>query len=337
MKVDPTTLAFLLESMGDSVREIRQLCTDEVSKPELQQMARVAHKLKGEATVVGMANLSQRISQFEDLLVRLQRQPALASVQRRQILGYLSHISEVAQRIRSHTVAAPSRKSASKVKPLKSASGFAASLQVLAGNICRSDGKHVALNLDNFNVSGIPHALQVKIQDMVMQLVRNAIAHGIELPDARQQQGKTPLGHVVVVVRREQHQILVAVQDDGAGINLEHIRRRLIFKYGVSVRKAAELSREQLLNALYLPGFSTLNTQQNHAGRGVGLDLVKAYTRELDGKLTVDFKPGRFTRFVMRLPAAERLPASGAKVVVLRKPAARPAAKKIPTLRSRNA
>ncbi|ACR10972.1 CheA Signal Transduction Histidine Kinase [Teredinibacter turnerae T7901] len=326
MKIDPKTLAFLLESMRESVRDIKRLCRPGFGSSELLQMARIAHKLKGEATVVGLANLSLLVSQFEDYLQCLRDRVAVSPSHRTTIERYLMRINAAANRIQKYVAPAsevmPLAKPSPVSKPEVSTSGFAATLQVLAANMGRSDNKSVALNLEKFNAQGIPRPLLVKIQDMVMQLVRNAIAHGIEQPAERMANGKPEQGRVAVVVRREADAVLVAVQDNGKGIDLEKIRRRLIFKYGVAVRKAADLTREQLINALYLPGFSTLTKMQNHAGRGVGLDLVKSYVRELGGRIDVEFEAGQYTRFVLRLPLAN---APTGKVIRLPKGRQRPA------------
>src|SRR5690606_15380736 len=134
-------------------------------------------------------------------------------------------------------------------------------------NVGRSCGKRVALNLDKFNIADVPLDLQMKVQDIVIQLVRNPIAHGIELPSQRKSLGKSPGGTVAVVARKSGNELVVAVRDNGQGINLEEIRRRLVIKFDYNVMNAAKMSKEALLNSLFLPGFSTLAEQQQHAGR----------------------------------------------------------------------
>ncbi|TVZ40232.1 Hpt domain-containing protein [Alteromonadaceae bacterium 2753L.S.0a.02] len=340
MKIDRTTLRYMLESMSESVREIHLLSKGKVDKAVLQRMARIAHKLKGEATIVGLANLGALISQFEDYLGRLQRSPKIERTHLQKIGIFLQRIVEAGTRIRNRTGLDKKQSStpvATPVKPkpvVNSSSGVAATLRILAQNVSRTDGKLVHLNLDKFDIGELPKTLQVRIQDILIQLVRNAIAHGIEVPEKRREQGKNSQGTVAVIVRKRKDSVIVAVRDNGRGIDLEQIRKRLIFKYGMTVRKAAKLTREQLLNALFLPGFSTLAKQQDHAGRGVGLDLVKAYTKELGGSIEVDYKDGESTQFVLQLPLPQNnvavLPVSGRNPL-------KKTSDKIPTLYAKHA
>ena len=311
MKIDPVTLKYLLESMSEGVREMHLLLRGSITPQTVPALARVAHKLKGEATVVGLANLSRLITNLEDGLERLQTLKGIDKPHLQVVGLHLKKIVKVCEQVRQNAISvntqAPAKRvQAKKSNPLNKANGITATLQILAQNVARSSGKQVTLNLERFNISDIPESMHIKVQDIAIQLIRNAIAHGIEVPLERKDKAKPPVGVVGVVTKRTKNTLAIAVRDNGKGIDLEEIRKRLIVKYDCSVIRAAKMSRETLLNSLFLPGFSTLADKQHHAGRGVGLDLVKEHAKSLGGKVDVTYELNRYTQFVVQIPLEQK-------------------------------
>lgn len=309
MKVDPITLKYLLESMNEGVRDMHAVLRAPLTSQTVNALARIAHKLRGEATVVGLANLSQLIIAMENALERLRLKRNLDKTDLHGIGLHLLKIVKVCEHIRKSAV--PSRQAreqrgarqpAMRTQTTTRAAGIIAALQVLATNVARSYGKRVSLNLEKFNIAEVPASMQIKVQDIVIQLVRNAIAHGIELPAQRASLGKPPGGTIAIVTRKANNQLLIAVRDNGQGIDLDEVRRKLVIKFKYGVMDAAKMSREALLKSLFLPGFSTLTEQQQHAGRGVGLDLVKEHAYSLGGSVDVSFRANQYAQFVIRIP-----------------------------------
>ncbi len=311
MKVDPLILKFLLESMNEGVQEMHKLLRAPASIQTLQAMARIAHKLRGEATVVGLANLSQLIISLEDILVRLQDSLEYDKGQWQPITIHLLKIVKVCEHLRKNAAQSRMKNKPRTTKPASSlpldmGTGLTATLQILAVNVSRSCGKQVMLNLERFDINDVPKIMQAKMQDMIIQLVRNSIAHGIEVPAQREKRGKPMLGTISLITRRTKDELLLAVRDNGCGIDLEEIRRRLVIKLGHSVVAVAKLSKKELLNSLFIPGFSTQEEQSQHAGRGVGLDLVKAHANSLGGGVEVTYKEKEYAQFVVRIPVKEK-------------------------------
>lgn len=306
MKVDPVILKYLLESMCEGVREMFQVLRAAPGPESLQVLARVAHKLKGEATVVGLNNLSQLICGLEDTIEKYQRLKKIDKTHFQVVALHLKKIVSTCEQIQCS--AAGSIKAKSKASALTPTRGVAATLQVLAQNVSRSCGKHVTLSLDKFNLADIPAPLQMKVQDMIIQLVRNAITHGIESPEERRQRGKSPTGVISIAVQKKNNMMLLLVRDNGQGINLENIRRRLILENNHRVQEVAAMPDKVLLNSLFKAGFSTLFEQQQHAGRGVGLDLVRDHAESLGGKVEIQYREKEFTQFMVSFPLVKSVP-----------------------------
>jgi chemosensory pili system protein ChpA (sensor histidine kinase/response regulator) len=131
-------------------------------------------------------------------------------------------------------------------------------------------------------------------------MLRNAIVHGIELPEARRAAGKDETGVVDVNLKREGSEVVITVADDGGGVNLKLVRDRAVALGLVTPKQ--ELSDEQALQLILEPGFSTAGKVTQSAGRGVGMDVVATEIKKLGGSLYTETWAGKGTKFTVRLP-----------------------------------
>lgn len=140
------------------------------------------------------------------------------------------------------------------------------------------------------------------IGDPLVHLVRNSLDHGIEAPEVREQAGKARQGTIHLEARQEGDQIVIGISDDGAGINPERIGRKAIEKGLVTADRLRLLSSREILDLIFLPGFSTAEKASELSGRGVGLDVVRINLKKLNGLIEVDSHPGAGTTVLLRLP-----------------------------------
>lgn len=141
-----------------------------------------------------------------------------------------------------------------------------------------------------------------EIGDPLIHLLRNAIDHGIELPSERVKSGKPAKGTLMLRARHEGNNVYIEVEDDGAGINPERIIQKAVDKGLIGEREAEGFSREEAIELLFAPGFSTADQVTDVSGRGVGLDVVKNKIEALNGEINVDSKFGTGTKFKIKLP-----------------------------------
>jgi chemosensory pili system protein ChpA (sensor histidine kinase/response regulator) len=140
------------------------------------------------------------------------------------------------------------------------------------------------------------------ISDPLIHLVRNAVAHGIESAGARRAAGKPEKGRISVRAYHRGNHIYIEVEDDGRGIDYDGVRRHLIESASVSPVAAAELSDRELREFLFRPGFSTALSTSELAGRGVGLDVVRANVHALNGEIEIHSETGRGACFTVKVP-----------------------------------
>lgn len=141
-----------------------------------------------------------------------------------------------------------------------------------------------------------------QISDPLIHLVRNAVAHGLERTNERYHTGKTEHGNVAVRAYHRGNHIFIEVEDDGRGIDYQKVRSTAVEAGLVSVEDAASLSERDLLEFLFHPGFSTAPRKTELAGRGVGLDVVRANVKSLNGEIDIETSKGHGTRFTLKVP-----------------------------------
>ena len=176
--------------------------------------------------------------------------------------------------------------------------------KAFAKDIATRQGKQVQLKSNTLTQANIPDHLAKPIKEISIQLLRNAVVHGIENPSVRDSKGKTAVGTIDLEVKDNGSDVTLMVQDDGQGIDYDSIRTKLSKEGRFSTEEASQLSQNDLLKHLFSSGFSTKEHADEDGGRGVGLDIIKAKVKEYDGKLNVNSELGQMTRFVITLPKA---------------------------------
>ncbi len=138
--------------------------------------------------------------------------------------------------------------------------------------------------------------------DPLQQLVKNAITHGIEVPALRKEMGKSPTGTITIRTFLQGPQTVISVEDNGAGINPAKIKQKAIEKKLITPAQAENIGVQDIYEFLFHPGFSTKEEADKHAGRGVGLDIVRNKLNEIRGTVAIDSTKGQGTTFTIRLP-----------------------------------
>jgi chemosensory pili system protein ChpA (sensor histidine kinase/response regulator) len=164
-----------------------------------------------------------------------------------------------------------------------------------------STGKQVELDLSGSETELDNNIIQ-QISDPLVHLVRNSVAHGIETPEKRREAGKADLGRVTLRAYHRGNHIYIEVEDDGHGIDYDRVRQSAVDRGLVSTETASSLTERELREMLFHPGFSTAPMKTELAGRGVGLDVVRANLNLLNGEIEIQSTAGVGTKFVLKVP-----------------------------------
>jgi len=150
--------------------------------------------------------------------------------------------------------------------------------------------------------TGVDRDILDKLEAPLSHLIRNAIDHGIEPPDERIAAGKPPFGTIVLEARHRAGMLQILISDDGRGIDVERLRARAIERDLVPRHVGERLTESEVLEFMFLPGFSTRERVTEISGRGVGLDVVQSMVKAVGGGVRVSSQPGRQTVFTLQLP-----------------------------------
>jgi len=160
-------------------------------------------------------------------------------------------------------------------------------------------GKEVELKLSGEHTE-LDKTVMEKIGDPLVHLVRNALDHGIEAPEARRSQGKPGVGQIHLNAFHQGGNIVIEVSDDGAGLNRERIVAKA--RERGLLPEAGDIDEERMADLIFDPGFTTAVAVSDVSGRGVGMDVVRRNIRDLGGSVEVKSEAGRGSRFTIRLP-----------------------------------
>jgi len=168
-------------------------------------------------------------------------------------------------------------------------------------DVATHDGKEVEFTIEGGETE-LDRGMMDGLSDPLLHIIRNAVNHGIELPEVREASGKPRKGSLRLSARRDKDNVIIEIVDDGAGIDPEKLKDKAVNKGIMTPEAAAAATKEDLINLLFEPGFSTAETITDISGRGVGLDVVKKTIESLKGTIRVESELGRGTTFELMLP-----------------------------------
>jgi len=187
---------------------------------------------------------------------------------------------------------------ASRMRPFSEAvHGFPRMVRDLA----KATGKQVRLEIEG-DATPVDRDILEKLEAPLTHLLRNSVDHGIEPPALREARGKPAEGKLLLSARHSGGLLSIRVKDDGAGVGIEALRKKIVAGGHVPEDIARGLSEIELLEFLFLPGFSTAAKLTEYSGRGVGLDVVQSMARSVGGLVRVETKDGEGTAFELQLP-----------------------------------
>ena len=174
-------------------------------------------------------------------------------------------------------------------------------LRVVARNTAQELHKTIFLEVHGQETELDRNVIET-IYDPLMHIIRNAIDHGIETPQERIAAGKDSVGKIVLTAEHKGSGIEITVTDDGSGIDSKKVLEKAIALQLVKKEDVQKLTEKDIFNFLFLPGFSTSSQVTAVSGRGVGLDVVKKGLEQIHGRVEIQSEPGKFTKFVIKLP-----------------------------------
>lgn len=339
LHVEPDSLTGFLNDAEVSLKMVNSILKEPAReetafRAKIDGIYRQVHAVKGEASALGLKTVEQRAHAFEEALNDIKERQALSGsdflplvIKLDDMFNHLAQVREMLSRLVDlHQAIAkrrePAPAGAEKVDRWLSGEHEPAmqvptpeprqqdepspaldhTLGELAHRVASSQSKEVQLRCSG--LQNVPQPYRRAVKDIAIQLVRNAVVHGIEEPAERSKANKPPAGTLAVeFVSRDADGYDLIVQDDGRGLQLARIKEVAIDRGLITAAEGAMLDPRQTMALIFRPGFSTADRVTADAGRGAGMDLVRILVAELGGRVGLASAGGKFSKFKIWLPA----------------------------------
>lgn len=266
------------------------------------------HRLKGDSAALGFRYMQKEAHQFEKSLVELRDMPRLTgndflplAIELKKMYALLESVDNLFNKLGAIKVAVKKE-----IETAQEGSHHWDELKVFTRELAGKHNKKVKLELGTFDES-FPDEYTSPLRELLIQLIRNSIVHGIEDIDSRGIAGKREEGLIKVKLKNVQDNFEFTYQDDGSGFDPIKIRRAAVRKGLYDEKSASHLDESQLVKLLFTPGFSTTESPDEDSGQGVGMDVIRTMVNEIGGKLRVSSSPGKHCRFTVIIPAFNKV------------------------------
>ena len=263
----------------------------------LEEIARRVHSLKGDAATLGLETVAVQAHDFETALQRIRQSGT-------DLGAALLSLPLPVEDLLAKVSALKSLTGLNRPMPDHSpAEAVNTALARLAQDAAAATGKKVRPDVRMGSQDDLEPASGHLVREIAVQLLRNAVVHGIEPPAQRTAAGKPAEGSVEVRLVRSETEWTLSVRDDGTGLSAARVRRKLLDMGWYTAAQLEGFDDRQIVSHIFKPGFSTADAVSIHAGRGFGLDVVQANVKKLGARMLLSSTPGRFTEFRIRFAA----------------------------------
>ena len=305
LKIDPSILRGFLHNSRKTLKSISEKYEknegDEYSEL-LSFTFDIIHNLKGNAVVIGMELMANKFHEIEEAITALQSK----EVRGKDFLAVLYEVDEADRMIAE--IAEMLYKIINIYKKFPAEGDSVSNIMVIdslergAELIAKELGKSVNLTFDAIDNVVLPEAYIEPFKDMMIQLVRNSIVHGIEAPSVRMNEGKVIMGEILIELSKSDNEMFIRYKDDGRGADLERIKRQALDNGLVTETDLKKMEEPQIIDLIFHEGFSTADKSDAHAGRGQGMHLVKSIINKHKGAYEITSVAGKSFEMVIKLP-----------------------------------
>lgn len=306
------TSTVAVTNFDDKPAEVIRVSTDKLHKVSSLSEELQVTKIVLDDHFMAMAGLAQRMLKLKSTLLRVKpygkenselNSLLLNSIHTTEILNNEMQRLTNAIRATNNRLGTISNSLYSDIKVLRlvPASTTIRPLARVVRDLGRELGKNIQLQISGDNIE-MDRTILEGIRDPLMHLMRNCIDHGIETPEEREAAGKPAEGLVKLAIRSVGGQIHISIEDNGRGIDPEHLAEVALKKNIISQEELDRMDQQAKLELIFRPGFSSKDIITELSGRGVGLDVVKANLRELNGSVKLHSRKHEGTQFILQLP-----------------------------------
>lgn len=310
LNTDPSLMDSFVNTVKSCINKTNStLKSPGKSTPELQTKVhtiyREIHSMKGEASALKLHGFVTIADSFEEKLKQLQNSSNISGNDFLPLTMMLDELVNVFNTIEKLSSRISNFGGQSENKPHAPSTNNVLQqyFENFAKEMAERNKKQVKISCQGMDNDFLDKNTASIIKEVAIQLLRNAVSHGIESPRNRTEAGKNASGFIqLLLTQNSNDSAQLIVEDDGAGIDFEKIRSKAIEKGLYSTEEAKNLDKKNLLNLIFTSGFSTVDVGNEDAGRGVGMDVIRERIKGIKGNIKIASIPGKYTRFAITFP-----------------------------------
>ncbi|MDH4198980.1 MAG: Hpt domain-containing protein [Spirochaetia bacterium] len=307
LHIGPALLQDFMDGVEAEINVIESVLRDEKYHKNLEAaietIFRSVHSLKGNAALLELKFLAKKANDFEEQIILLRDNKNLTWENFLSVAYELAKIQEVYGQLKDLIKRIQLFQSREGIDTKSALSALPGAIDKFAQNIASESGKKVRLIADEIDFTGVSNKYAYVLRDILVQLTRNALMHGIEDPETRLKSGKEETGVIHLKMKPEGEDFYLYYRDDGRSFDFDKIRQKAVAMGKGSQSDVAEWDTSRLIKLTFEPGFTTAAKSTLHSGRGMGMDIIKQRIRNLGGHLKVNFGHDKFTEFDIIFPA----------------------------------
>lgn len=308
LKIDPIVLGEFLTTCKQSLGGISQRYetdSDKNFKELISFTYNTIHNLKANASLIELQALADSFHEIEELLSKLQGKKLIGD-DFLKILYEINVVNDIIDNMHDllARILSVSYKNTDK-NELDSSEKLVSTLREGAAKISQEMNKRVEFQFENDGGFSIPERYKTDIKDILLQLIRNSVVHGIELPEDRIQKKKLENGLIKVTISEVNDRLSLHYFDDGQGLDLNKIMQKALTEKLISAEQITSFSTKDIGRLLFKDGFTTAHEVNQHAGRGQGMSLIGRIIKKLDGDIKMNFKKGESFEMQFSFPMVE--------------------------------
>jgi two-component system chemotaxis sensor kinase CheA len=311
IQVEPDVFGDFSEDMDHEFGIIEKTLKDE-STPTHEILVKIyqsVHAIKSNAVILGLSIFGKKLHTLESKIKKMREmEEAVPFAEMLNLTMDIEKISQNRETFDEIIEKLQSYGSASESGEKQNVKVMIESLAKCASKAAGDMEKKIKFLADDVEPEAINVGPRRVIKEILMQLIRNSAVHGIELPEVRKGKGKNEIGIIKLSIKmsEDKQQIHVKLTDDGRGLDYKKIAERAVSNKLLKKEEAG--NTDALMKVIFLPGFSTAETEGVHAGRGIGLNLVRDRLKEVNGTLKLRSEANKGTVFFCAIPVPKKQP-----------------------------
>ncbi len=308
LNVEPQMLQEFIALVNEEISTVKQnlsLKAADIDEERLNTIYRAVHSIKGNASLLGLNFFAQLAHHFEEELYEIRKK---GSISESQVSSLKHHLASL---INSLNIVNNLLKKISDIhKHMRMNRNYEnqrymEAFERLVAQQSKDLGKKVKIDSHEFDINVIPRQDKFLVRDIIVQSLRNSVAHGIELPQEREKAGKAAEGVIEIKTFKDDKNVGIIIRDDGRGLQLDKIKEKIIKSGKWSSEEVEQWDENKLAMGIFEAGISTSDSANMISGRGVGMDIIKNKINSKNGTIEIKFAEGQYTEFIYTFPVDE--------------------------------